>query len=305
MTSDKIAICTSAYPIDAEFLADYGRGIAEVTAAYPDAFLAIAAETNFERSTLLEYLPDRIEVLFDGGGMVAQPALLRRRMISLGVESGADLLVFVDLDDRLADDALESHVAALSTADISYGDLIPTDISGRPYARTFFESAEVPNRVCTFEPLLKRNFIGFSNSAVRRTVLDRVLEPIPAHVKAADWWFFSQLLMSGAVAQRTTRPVVYYRNYAESLLGSAPAASVSSLLMRARMALAHCDALALPGDLAGWADALSRLIAALETEPAAFSDCVAASADTPGVWFDDVGRAVTLNETRQERPVVH
>lgn len=293
----KTAICTSAYPLPDAFVNDYIDGVIDATADNGTVMLVMAAESEFETAQIRDRLPGNLTVLIDRDGPVMNPPALRRRMLETAMSTDADVFIFCDFDDRILGNAVPEHLQALAGFDMSFGDLIPVDCAGRDLGYTFFEDANVPTEVESVGALLDRNFMGFSNTAVKRSAVTRKALAIPDGVPAADWWFFSMLLLSGSRAKQTSKSVVYYRNYAESLLGSKAAGSLGALRKRAEIVEAHYKNLPECAAIGDRCAKVRRLIDSIDEGAQSAVEILAQITQSRGVWLDDVRLSVVLNET--------
>jgi hypothetical protein len=287
-----IGICTSVYPIADAFLEDYVDGLSQAVAGHKETTLILAVENGYNPSRLISALPASVIAIVQESVSGSTPAGLRGVMLAAAVRSKCDYLVFADFDDRLRPGAIERHLQALQGADISYGDLAIIDAESRDLGRTFFDGACVPEKIHTVTPVLHRNFLGFSNTAVRRVSITGAVPKIPDEISAADWWVYTHLLQAGLTGRRADGVVSDYRVYANSLLGANAAGSRHDLIERCRLALIHyrhLSPLAAP-----YRDDVENLAAALESTPDWAAKMIVTLQNSPGVWFDDVKRAVDI-----------
>jgi hypothetical protein len=286
-----VAICTSVYPVHPEFAAAFADGIAAASAAGVEITVLLAVEPGTDTAAMAARLPRGVDVELRRANGTTTPASLRRFMVESAVRLSAEFVVFCDLDDRLRPNAVELHLAALAEADISYGDMVLVDAAGRSLGSTFFEGADVPSVVNGAASLLDCNFMGFTNTSVRRSALSRDACAIPEAAAAADWWFFTMLLASGRVARRAAGPVVDYRQHGANALGAGPADTVVRLRNHAALALDHYRLLPEQLDTRERQVVLRRLIDAIDRGGADAARLLSRAAAGTGVWFDDVRRA--------------
>lgn len=286
----RIAFCASLYEAGRPCLPAFCAALARAAAGH-DARLIVAIDDLAAPAAALASLAGVVAVephTVPGG---ATPALVRCVMLAAAAASGADVLIFADMDDELAPDAVGEHLAALDGADFSYGDMELMEASGAPRARRLFAGAAVPWRVEAPEAVGARNFLGLSNTAIRRAALPTAIFAMPADIGAADWWLFTTLLSCRRKGARTGGPVGRYRLHASSLLGAGapanPAAALFQLGLMARHYRAFRAAPAMVARLAATEDAIDALSAAPK---AVVAGVLAAMDGTPGVWFEHAGR---------------
>jgi len=212
-------------------------------------------------------------------------AEVRGTMLAAGSRAEAEVLVFLDADDEIETGALGRHLGALARADISFGDARPIDEEGRPLGPTLFEGIDVPAVVSSSDPVTRRNFLGLSNTAMRRDRLTATALHPPRANDATDWWLFTTLLDAGRTARRADGVVVRYRKHGANLLGSTPATTPASLLKRCRMALAHFAALPTTDKRRAAQIELRKLEAALLHGDPRLGE---GFPDEKSLWFEDV-----------------
>ncbi|NNE84244.1 MAG: hypothetical protein HKN28_09770 [Alphaproteobacteria bacterium] len=212
-------------------------------------------------------------------------------MLTLGQASGADVLVFIDMDDVIAPKGLERHLAVLEAVDFSYGDLELVDASGCSLGRRFFDNVWIPDHVDDVVAIRDRNFLGFSNTAVRASRISPVALIVPEDIVAADWWFFTMLMLGGLRGRKTAGPVAAYRLHDANLLGVRAPGTVSAAINQSEAMLRHYRAFSSLPLLAGCAENIEKVLMKLRDLPAQeLSECLCGVSFESGVWFEGVGR---------------
>lgn len=282
----RFAICTALYEAGRPYLKAYAAGLRAAVSG-TDACLVLAID-DFDApepviAALREICPVSTIHARDG----ATPAQVRRSLIVAGLETGADILVFADMDDMLTANAPVLHAGALAQADISFGDLELMDARGEYLRRRFFSGVDIPRHVDDPAVLAGRNFLGLSNTAVRAAALTEESLHIPADVVAADWWIFTTLLHAGRTAHRTVSPVGAYRLYGGNTLGAGVPATRAQLQRSMDIALRHYRAFPVDRELAARHGRLEMLTQTLSGCPdARMSAALNEVAGRPGVWFE-------------------
>ena len=205
-----VAICTSIYETARPFLPAYLDGIAILSQSLGHPVSLVLANDGFQAADqAFSGVAGAVQVV---DGRAAGVGGVRRKMIEAARVSDCDALIFCDFDDSLLPGAI-GHLAALESADISFGDLQLIDASGNMVASSFFTGALIPDLISSPDALVDRNFLGFSNTAIRREAIRPTAANIPDSQVAADWWFFSMLLEAGARARRCPEAVAKYRQH--------------------------------------------------------------------------------------------
>ena len=285
-----IALLTAAYEAARPYLTDWIEGALEA-ACGRDVRVVIAIDGLVDPESAFAPLLRELPVtLVPAGGT---PAAVRGAMLRAGRESDAEVLVFVDMDDVPLADAFHSHLAALSEADFSYGDMGLIDDDGTPLGPTFFRDCAIPERLAGKSgrrALIARNFLGFTNTALRRASLDRSACAIPDGLVAADWWLFTALLRTGRRGAKTAAPVVRYRMHPGNMFGGRPDPNPAAVARRIEIARRHYAALADDPDAAEWEQAYAQLALKIQETGNPMARKIENACAAPGVWFEDVAQ---------------
>jgi hypothetical protein len=237
----KVLIATCVYEAARQYLAAFMDGVRSAAKGRDVSVVAVAdglKDPEQALAPLTEAMPVRLVRSEAGAGSEAARLSAVRSLMLKAAEAGdADAVIFCDADDVLVANAIDLHEAALSTADISVGDLQPIDAGGRPIGGPMLGAA-LPDLISA-DTLTETNVCGFSNTAVRRAALSHVARhPMPP-VIAADWWTFAALLDAGHSARRARGVVALYRQHAGNILGAGGAADVTSATRRLAILASH------------------------------------------------------------------
>lgn len=282
----RYAICTALYEAGRPYLGAYMSGLRAAVAG-TDACLVAAIDEFEAPEPVVAGLREICPVSTVKARAGDTPAQVRRSLIAAGLETGAEILIFADMDDMLAPNAPGLHEYALERADISFGDLELMDARGEYLRRRFFDGVDLPRHVDDPAALAGRNFLGLSNTALRAAAMTEEALHIPADVVAADWWIFTTLLHAGRTAHRTVSPVGAYRLYGGNTLGDGVPATRTELQRSIDIALRHYRAFPANLELIGRHQRLEAMTQYLSGCPdtqvaAALNAC----AGRPGVWFE-------------------
>ncbi len=288
----KIAICAALYEAGRPFLAPFMDAVQRAAAGHDVVFVG-AVDGLQDAAAALAGLGGQLEVVTVDVPPGHTPAGVRREMLSAGQASGADVLVFSDMDDLIAPHGLDRHLAALAEADFSYGDMELVDAAGDSLGRRFFDQASVPDRVDDVIAVRDRNFLGFSNTAVRTDCIAPVALAVPEHIVAADWWFFTMLLLGERRGRKTDGLVASYRLHDANTLGAGAPRTVVEAIGQTEAMLRHYRAFAAHPALASRAADTEKVLATLRSAPAQELAARLASTDAEfGAWFEGIGRLV-------------
>jgi hypothetical protein len=284
-----LAVCTTLYPAGLPYLDDYCHGLAVAAKRYPGPLHLVLICDDLDESAFADQAQDlrrcaELHLLFltDAG-----PAAARRLMLSSAATLPVVAVVCYDMDDIPGSTGLSCHMNALQTAEISYGDMDLIDAKGGTMDGTFFSGRHIPDRVDDPSGLLCRNFMGFTNTAVRREIIEPVASAIPDDITAVDWWFYTSLLIKGYSAARTDGAVVAYRTHDQNTLGAAGALDDETLLRQCRIMREHYAHLPSSGQVARADQAVERLM----EMPVNARAALRGTGTRSGVWYDDVFRA--------------
>ncbi len=286
----KIAICAALYESGRPFLAGFVKALRAAAVGRDVVFVAAVDGLVGAKDALFDlagYL-DIVTVDVPAGHTHAG---VRRAMLAVGQEIGADVLVFIDMDDLIAPKALDRHLAALAEADFSYGDMDLINVCGRGLGRRFFDNTGVPDQIDDVIAVRDRNFLGFSNTAVYANRIRPVALTVPEDIVAADWWFFTMLLLGGLRGKKTAGSVAAYRIHDANTLGVGAPRTVAEAIGQTEAMLRHYRAFSAHPALAGRADATEKVLEKLRRAPAQeFTAHLGVSGDDDGAWFEGIGR---------------
>lgn len=282
----RIAFCVALYEAGRPFLPAFMAGVRAAARGHEACLVAAVDDLAAPRASLAE-LEGELPIHLADCAPGSSPAAIRRVMLTEGLRSGAEVLIFADMDDMLLANAPGNHLAALEDADFSYGDLCLMDAAGQGLRRRFFDGADVPWTVASADVVRRRNFLGLSNTALRADRLPVSALQIPDDIVAVDWWLFTSLLLAGWRGTRTVAPVTHYRVGDFSLLGAGAPSTPEALRRSYRIMQRHYRAFrAAPGMaecLAGVEDQLMLLESLPDGVVAAR---LAALRERPGVWYE-------------------
>lgn len=286
------AVCTALYEAARPYLPAYLAGLRSA-AQGQDLSLVLAIDDFRAPEEFLAEAETICAVTVVKAPDQATPARVRRSLLLEATATPLDVLIFADIDDVLAPNAPDLHDAALATADISFGDLRLINASGEDTGARFFDHADIPWQVIGADHLRNRNFLGLTNTAIRREAVRDAALAVPNNVVAVDWWLFTTLLQAGLKAQRVPGNVADYRIFAENELGIGAPTTRAALRHMIDIALRHYRAFPAVPDLAlryARLELLADEVAGWSSHELAVA--LSASSEHPGVWFESLDHLV-------------
>lgn len=288
----KVAICTSLYEAGRPYLDAYLQGVRSVSKVHDITFVAAIHGLDAPEKSLAP-VEDVAEVRIVHVSLDAGIPEVRQQMILAGIQCDVECLMLTDMDDYLLPASASAHLAALTDADFSYGDMKLIDADGKVQGRTFFQDVEVPDRLLPGSEatmIMRRNFLGFSNTAIRKHCVDPAWLKIPDGLVSVDWWFFTKLMQRGYRGAKASGTVTCYRTYDGNILGGLPDPTLSAVRRRVDINRRHCAMFAKDPAFAARClelDALERWLGQENDETLAEIEKACAQ---PSVWFDDIAR---------------
>ena len=293
-------VCTAIYEAGRPFLGAWCDSINEAARRYdaPVSILLLIDGMSDARHCCAA-ISAQIPVQFIEAAPKASIAAVRRAMFAAARITECDAFVFVDMDDVAEPDCLTLHRDALAGADASYGDVRIIAADGREIAASFFAGCDVPASVDSPEPLRRRNFMGLSNTAVRRAGVPTAAYDVPDDVLAVDWWFYSKFLMAGRRANRTRTAVSGYRRHGSNLIGSGQATEAVDLARRCDVVAAHCRHFAQDAVLREFGHRAELLAIEVRADSRAAARQLSRQTNQPFVWHEDIWRLTSEESVHQ------
>lgn len=194
------------------------------------------------------------------------PCSHRRALIDWALESRADHFVFADSDDYFLPNRVSTCVNLLVNSPIVVNELVlfGEDIDGEIplLGRRFAENQRI-----NAGDIREMNFLGLTNTAVRRECLENARDMPENDVLAFDWLLFSHLLEHCGGATFTELTQTYYRQYPGNVASIANL-SDERIISGVNVKLNHFQALS---GTSAWyrqqADRMATLTKKLEADP--------------------------------------
>jgi hypothetical protein len=295
----KALICTAIYPARVDVVDDYISGVLSQSSSVE---LLLIAEKGVDVAYIDKCLKEHIEYQIIHADEGVRHIALRQLMLSAAKAQESDDIIFTDFDDKLCPDAVKLHQDILQNCDISYGDMHLMDDDSTLMGSCFFHGVDVPLSVSDPMALAERNFIGLSNSAVRRDCLKRIMKPIPHDITAVDWWLFTELLELGALAKKTKAPVLYYRNCASSTLGHYGIKTISALQKQLKIVINHYKYLRPTDERQMLVIRVQNSLDSIDQNKKLIEQFLSTIYMEPVVWFESVFKVCCFVSDRLNKP---
>ena len=238
-----IIVCSSFYETGRKYLKDFFEGFKNASYnSVGDITLNLAIDDFKNPELTLKKYKQEFNIKICKSKKKLTVSETRNLMIKSALQLNGDVVIFIDMDDILLKDGINNHLEALENAMISYADMEIINEKKVPFNYSLFEGNNVPNQVHDHRPLLYRNFFGLTNTALKVNAF-KYLKEVPSHLKATDWWLFTNLLYDGCKAKKTKQPIGLYRQHKSNVLGYKKTIGIDNFLYRCQMAEDHFTAL--------------------------------------------------------------
>jgi hypothetical protein len=207
--AERVAVVTVLYPAALPFAADL---VTDLNAQDDRDFTVVAVLDNVAPGSLVGLRRPLLEI-----AAVGTPAALRARAIAVAAER-ADLLIFVDADDRMRPERVAAVRAGMAGWEALAHDFTPF-AAGSPEAPPALHGAWDPDRAFTAADLQDGTCIGFGASACRAAIARATSHRLDPSAEVFDWGFYATLLHQGAAIRFLDQPLTRYRQHAGNLIG--------------------------------------------------------------------------------------
>jgi hypothetical protein len=230
MRSERLALYTTWYPGVEPFLPAWSSSVHAQTDRDFDVWIGV---DGLDPDRLAAQAPVPSGASWIVGPPGASPSEVRQRAIALLIDE-YDGLVFVDSDDWLLPDRIESARGALRRHDVTACALRIVDGQGRDLGLVFG-----PTGLVDWSAFLSRyNAFGLSNAAYRTEVLRRI-PPAPAGCIAFDWHLVTHAWCARASLHFDDTPRMAYRQYGANVARVLRPFAAADIERAASVVLAH------------------------------------------------------------------
>ena len=206
MPKREMVFFTVCYPKALPYLDDFFKSLIDQTDQDFDV-LVINDSCGPLADRLERYRALRIHEVPATGSL----ASIRQAGLNKVLVEGYKQVIFGDFDDCFAFDRIEKIKVLLRDWDIVVNDV---SLFGDREEERYFSHRIKDGMQIRLEEILTKNFMGFSNTAVRAECLKNI---ILADTTAVDWYLFSRLLAKGSKAVFCAEPLTNYRQHANNM----------------------------------------------------------------------------------------
>jgi len=147
------------------------------------------------------------------------PLEIRFKSLDLLKRTGYHKFVFVDSDDTISLNRLETVINELDNNAFVCNDLNLMDESGKIFAENIWHKRLTEHFTFDSSFILDKNILGFGNTALRKEMIDQKINEHKSPI-AADWFIFYQLLKeTGEKAIFITDSQTNYRQHQNNIAG--------------------------------------------------------------------------------------
>jgi len=121
-----------------------------------------------------------------------KPIILSRfEMIKKIKKLNYSSIIFQDADDLMKFNRVEKCKKILKKYDVVVNDL---DIFGKKYIKNYLSKRIKNNKIISLKDIIQYNFLGMSNTSMKKKCLDKTNIPINKKIKIFDWYFWTIIL---------------------------------------------------------------------------------------------------------------
>lgn len=284
----KIIVCSSFYEKGRKYIKDFFEGF-ESAALNTSALVTLNLAIDDLKSpelTLKNYR-EKFNIETCRSEKKLSISDTRNLMIKNALKLKGDVLIFIDMDDILLKEGINTHLEALKNSMISYGDMKIINEKKTLLNYSLFEGKNIPSRVNNYKVLLNKNFFGLSNTALNKSAF-KYFREVPSHLKATDWWLFTTLLYKGCKAKRTKLPIGMYRQHDSNVLGFKKKIDIRNLILRCQIAENHFNALPKNDDFEIALKKVTKIKNMAIYNPRYIMEKLNNNFEHPNLWFEEI-----------------
>ena len=205
----EICVLGVTYPGLEPFIDDYLVSLANQTVS---DFIILIANDGFEE--IQHYLKQHsLESRASVIEMNGSPTLIRRELLIHAQEMHPNYFIFTDCDDVLNTNRVEESISLLESYDVVVNDLCVCDENLKITFPNYLSKRIDDGQILSLIDLLDSNFMGLTNTACRKKVLQVCSSITNSSIVAFDWLFWSMALLSDYSAVFTNKTSTKYRVY--------------------------------------------------------------------------------------------
>jgi hypothetical protein len=148
------------------------------------------------------------------------PIQLRKELVDISYKLGADVLIFSDFDESVANNRVEEILSNIGNYDFVFNDFFVVDKQlNKIEENSFFETRNIPNHLLDWREIKLFNYVGLGSMAINLSSYDYKSMIIPDYIVAVDWFIATKVLVDGGIGMKITNTFANYRQHDNSFVG--------------------------------------------------------------------------------------
>ena len=207
----KIALFTVFYPGAETYVDEFFNSVLDQT--YKNFDLLIVND-GYKDDNLASHCPNLNIIELRGDATISGNRAIG---INYAIDNAYDYLFLCDVDDYMYPTRVEHVLESFGNNDIIVNDLDIVDADRKLIVKDYFQKTISANTILDKDFIKDKNIFGFSNSALKISAFSKV--SFPTDLKVVDWYFFTQLLNEGLMAQFLDESLTEYRQHSGNMIG--------------------------------------------------------------------------------------
>lgn len=166
---------------------------------------------------LIEYLQE-FKLNYIIRTVYGSPTEIRTKVFDYLKESNFEYTIFGDTDDYFPENRVRINKLLLSKNDVIVNDLCLVTEQGKIITENYWKDRQEFNNELNMASILKCNFLGFGNTAIRNAILPENTI-FDEKIIAVDWFLFSRILKNEVKIFFTSETFIYYRQHENNIVG--------------------------------------------------------------------------------------
>lgn len=236
--NNKTVVFTTIYPKILPFISDFFHSLEKQSYKQFDVIVLNDGIENF-CSIKNQYDLNIIEVQHQ-----SFPAENREVGINSIKMRNYEYLIFCDADDYIENNRIEINTNLLRKNDIICNDINLVD-KRRNCIKQNLLAEFMGDTYYTTNEILSKNYLGFTNTAIKTSLLKNIDIEFNNEIIAVDWYFFTILLLQNPNAKIyfTNKTSTYYRQYEQNTIGINNTVNVDKIKLGIKVKLIHYKSL--------------------------------------------------------------
>jgi hypothetical protein len=148
------------------------------------------------------------------------PIQLRKELINISYDMGADFLIFSDFDESVANNRVDEILTYIKKYNFVFNDFFVVDEKlNKIKDKSFFEIRNVPDHLMDWRDIKLFNYVGLGSLAINLSSYDFKSIIIPDYIIAVDWFLVTKVLVDGGCGMKLSNTFANYRQHNNSFVG--------------------------------------------------------------------------------------